>query len=465
MSAAGPGTLCFVLLCAAAPLQAQPALPTRLPALDQLPTAAREALGHAFARAQQKPHDPQAVGTLARVLHAWEQWDAAHEAYRRAQALEPAAFAWHYLDGVVLQRLARHGDAVGPLRRAVTLDPTSDAARVKLIESLFEAGLTDESRQLAETLIATPHLEPFGRFFLGRIAAASGRHDSALEHLPRAVALVPEWGAAHYALAQSYRALGRADAAREALERHARYGPAWPAVEDPVLAAIAGIREDGRAILARGLSLAARGDIPGAIAAHEDALRRDPALAQAHANLISLYGGRQEWSKAEAHYRALLTLGDVGNAHYDYGVLLGMQQRWAEAAAAYQRAIEVNPLNARAYNNLGEALERQNAPDAALEAYRGAVASDPGFQLARFNVGRLLLQTGKATEALAELTKLADATGPAAPRMLFALSVASYRAGRIADAVTWGRKARDLAVTEGQSELAAAIERDLAKVK
>jgi Flp pilus assembly protein TadD len=72
------------------------------------------------------------AGALGRVLHAWEQWDAAHQAYRRAQTLEPKAFAWHYLDGVVLQRLARHADAVPPLRLATALDPAYDAARVKL---------------------------------------------------------------------------------------------------------------------------------------------------------------------------------------------------------------------------------------------------------------------------------------------------------------------------------------------
>jgi tetratricopeptide (TPR) repeat protein len=465
MDAARRGMVWLAVLCATVALTAQSALPIRLSALDQFPPPAKDALGRAFAQAQQKPGDPQAVGALGRVLHAWEQWDAAHEAYQRAQALAPEQFAWHYLDGVVLQRLARHGEAVAPLRRALALDPAYDAARVKLVEALFEAGLTDDSRRLAQALIATPGLEPFGRFFLGRIAAASGRHDTALEQLQRAVELFPEWGAAHYALARSYRAVGQADAARDALARHARYGPAWPGIDDPLSAAIAGIREDGRAILARGIALASRGDIPGAIAAHEDALLRDPALSQAHANLISLYGGRQEWSRAEAHYRAVVALGDVGNAHYDYGVLLGMQQRWDEAVAAYRLAIGVNPLDARAHNNLAEALERQNDFDGALEEYRRAVTCDPGFQLARFNVGRLLLRAGKTDEALAELTKLADATGPAAPRMLFALSVASYRAGRTADAAAWGKKARELALAHGQPDLAAAIERDLAKLK
>ena len=42
------------------------------------------------------------------------------------------------------------------------------------------------------------------------------------------------------------------------------------------------------------------GDLAGAIDAHEAALARNPSLAQAHANLISLYGRTGQWAKAEA---------------------------------------------------------------------------------------------------------------------------------------------------------------------
>ncbi len=79
---------------------------------------------------------------------------------------------------------------------------------------------------------------PAAELGLGRIAAAEGHHEAAVAHLQRAVSLFPEWGAAHYALALSYRALGRRDDAQRALERHAQYGPRWPALEDPVLATV-----------------------------------------------------------------------------------------------------------------------------------------------------------------------------------------------------------------------------------
>ena len=246
------------------------------------------------------------------------------------------------------------------------------------------------------------------------------------------------------------------------MERHAKFGPAWPGIDDPLMAAVSSVRDDGRALLSRGIALAGRGDLPGAVAAHEAALAADPTLAQAHGNLISLYARMQQWEKAEAHYRAVVALGDVGNAHYDYGVLLGLQQKWPEAAAAYRLAIQVNPLNAPAHNNLGEALERQGQLDEALTAYRQAVTCEPEFRQARFNVGRLLLRAGRADEAIAELSRLSDSRDAAAPRVLITLAAACVRAGRKDEGLKWAALAHQLAVDQGQSELAATIARDIA---
>ena len=227
-------------LCGALPLAvlvssisaAQPAA-TQLPrvAMELFPASARDAVAQAYRDAEARPTDAQAAGTLARVLQAWEQWNAAHEAYLRAQALAPRAFEWHYLDAVVLQRLARHKEAAERLRMAVTLSDYAPA-RVKLAESLFEAGAPGESRNVYEALAREPASEPMGQFGIGRVAASEGRHDEALEHLRRAVALFPQWGAAHYALALSYRALGRRDEARQELELQAKYGPQWPALDE-----------------------------------------------------------------------------------------------------------------------------------------------------------------------------------------------------------------------------------------
>jgi tetratricopeptide (TPR) repeat protein len=463
-----PGTLAALALALTAiPASAQTTLPP-LPhlALESFPPSAREALSRVHRAAIDRADRAETVGSLAKMLHAWELWDAAHQTYARVQQLDPRAFEWHYLDAIVLQRLARHAEAAERLARALAVSPGYLPARVKLAEALLDAGTLDESKRLFVALARDPAAEPGAEVGLGRIAAAEGRHEAAVTHFERAVALFPELGAAHYALALSYRALGRRDDARRALARHEQYGPRWPAVDDPVLASVTALKDDPRALVQRGVKLADADDLAGAIAAHEAALARDPSLADAHANLISLHGRARNWAKAEEHYRAVVALGvNLGDAHYDYGVLLGLQEKWDLADEAYRRALAVNPEHAQARNNLGQVLERQRKFEEAAAAYRQAITSQPGFRLARFNLGRMLVALGRTQEAIVELQKLAEPRDAEAPRYLFALAAAHVRAGNKDEGIKWATEARRLALEFGQHELAAAIERDLALLK
>ncbi len=435
-------------------------------ALDSFPQAARHVIEPAARAAAAKPADAAAVGALGRALHAWEQWTSAHEVYARAAALAPRAFEWRYLDAVVLQRLARHADAVTRLREALSLSPDFLPARVRLAESLLESGNLDDSKSLFLALVDEPQSRPAVEVGLGRIAAAQGEHEAALAHFGRAVTLFPELGAAHYGLALSYRALGRLDEARSALALQERYGARWPALVDPVLATVTTLRDDAGAILQRGVRLADAGDLDGAIAAHEAALERDPALIQPHANLISLYGRAGNWSKAEDHYRAVVQSGSGGaEPHYDYGVLLGLQQKWDLAIDAYRQTLALNPTHAQAQNNLGQALEQQRKFADAADVYRQAVENQPGFRLARFNLARMLIALARPDDAASELEKIAEPRDAEAPRYLFALGVAHLRAGRKEQGVKWSLDAKQLALQFGQTDLAAAIDRDLASLK
>ena len=446
----------------------QPAVPPPLPTLvfDSFPQATREVLTRSYKEAAVRPNDGDAVGALARTLQAWEQWDSAHQAYARAQALAPRSFAWHYLDGIVLQRLARYAEAASQFQQALTITPDDLPARIKLAEGLLDAGSLDQSAQLFDALLRTPESAAAAELGLGRIAAARGHHEDAVAHLQRAVLLFPEWGAAHYALALSYRALGRREEAQRALALHAQFGPRWPALADPVLATVTSLRDDANTNLQRGVKLADAGDLPGAIAANEAALALDPSIAQAHSNLIGLYGRTRDWQKAEAHYRAVVALGsNLADAHYDYGVLLGLQERWEDAADAYRKAIAVNPRHAGAHNNLGQVLERQQKVDAAAAEYRQSVDAQPTFRLARFNLGRMLIALSRPADAIVELEKLTEPRDADAPRYLFALATAHVRAGHREEGIKWATDAKQLAAAHGQAELAAAIERELARLR
>jgi tetratricopeptide (TPR) repeat protein len=434
--------------------------------IDQFPAAARTAVSKTYEEALARPSDAAAVGALGRVLHAWEQWEGAHQAYSRAQALAPKAFEWAYLDAVVLQRLARPAEAVARLERALAVSPGYLPARVRLAEARLDAGDLDRSRREFEALVGEPQAEPAARMGLGRIAAAQGRHADAVTEFERAVTLFPELGAGYYALARSYRSLGRLADAERALEQHGRYGARWPRIDDDVLKSVTGMRDDPRALLTRGIALAESGDLEGAIAAHEAAVKGDPSLARAHVNLTNLYGRARNWPKAEEHYQKAVVLGgDLGDAHYDYGVILGLQEKWDLAEATYRRALEVNPLHAPSHNNLGQLLERRGDLEAAAAEYRRARDAQPTFRLARFNLGRMLLALGRPDEAIAEFSALQQPRDAETPRYLFGLATAHVRAGHREEGLKWAVEARQLALTYGQRELADAIEREMGKLK
>jgi len=456
-------TVLLLLSLATGSQAGQPPLPQL--SIESYPAAARDAIARAYRDAAAKPADAAAAGTLGRTLQAWEQWDAAAAAYARAEALAPRASEWAYLHALVLQRLARPADAAAELKTALAADPDYLPARLKLAEALLDAGDLDESARLF-TALTDPACEPAVQFGLGRIAAARGQHDDAIRRFARAIALFPEFGAAYYAAARSYRALGRPDDAKTALEKHTAYGARWPALDDPVADTVTALRDDPAALVKRGLAKADRGDLAGAIAALEAALTRDPAFAQAHANLISLYGRAGDPAKAEAHYKALVALGEnLADAHYDYGVLLGMQERWTEAEDAYRRTLALNPLHAQAHNNLGQILERRNRVEDATAEYQRAVDSQPSLRVARFNLGRMLIGRRRYDEAIAALEPLSEPRDAETPRYLFALATAHIHAGHRADGVRIATEARDLATRFGDTALASAIDRELAKIR
>ncbi len=434
--------------------------------LEAYPAEIRQDLARPYAEARAHPRDATAIGSLARVLQAWEQWEMAHTMYTRAISIAPASFEWHYLDACVLERLARPHDAVAHLREAVKIRPDYLAARVRLADTLLSAGELSESRTIFTALAREPEAEPLGLFGLGRILAAEGKHEEAVQTIQRALTLFPEWGAAQYSLALSLRTLGRRNEAEQALQRHVEYGTRWPAVSDPVLSAVSELRNDSAARFRRARKLADEGDVNGAIAEFEAVLADDKSSALAHSSLVKLYGRTGNWPKAEEHYRAAVVLGSgLAELHYDYGVLLGLQQKWDEAQAAYRRAIAINPNYPEAHNNLGQILERNRQFDQALEEYRSAVLDRPTFRLARLNVGRMLIGLGRPDEAIAELQKITQPRDAEAPRYLFALSTAYIRAGRKDEGVRWATDARQLALQYGDTALAAAIERDLATIR
>ncbi len=435
-----PRGLAFVLgliaTMAVAPARqsAAPALPEL--AMDRFPAEARASIEAAYREAVGRADDGAAAGRLGMVLQAWEQWDTALTVYRRAQGLAPQTFDWWYLAGVIEARLGRAADAARSFERASALRADYLPARLKLAEALFDSGDLVGSRRIYEGLAGAgaggaSAAGPAAHYGWGRILAAQGDQPGAIAQFQEACRLFPEFGAAHYALALAYRGVGRMEEAQREMALQQRYLNAWPGVDDPVAAQIAPLRDDARAHMERGIAAWKAANLDDAIKEHEEAVRLQPSLAQAHANLIILYGQRGDAAAAERHYRTVVSLNsNLGDAHYNYGVLLMDTRRYQDAVDAFNKALAVTPT----------------------------------FRAARFNLGRTLIALGRLDEAIAAFEQVQSPEDADTPRYRYALAAAHLRAGHREQGTRLALEAKALAQQYGQSSLVASIDRDLASI-
>ena len=456
----GPLWLALVILGVAGEAPPLPAL-----ALAQFPDGVRERIAAADSRARQVPPSASAAGELGMLLHAYDQLSSAASAYERARALDPSAFEWSYLGGLVRLRSGQPGDAVPRLREAVERRPESLAARVRLGEALAASGETEAARRLYLELVQRYPDAPQARYGMGRVEGASGNKAAAAEQYLAATQLYPAYGAAHYALGLVLRDLGRREDAERHLQIYRQHLMEAPPLADPALERVLGMKQGGDAVLAEAVRRRDAGDVEGSIREHLRALELDPTLAKAHANLMALYGQGQEWALVDAHYQKAVSLAPgLVEAHYNHALALQQQKRTAEAEAALGRVLELSPHHALAQNALGAIYELAGKPEQAADMYRRAAANQADFRAARFNLGRVLVDLGRPGDAAREFAQLLAPEDEQSALYLYALAVAEARAGDRQAALGHAQGAIRKAQERGQRELvelASGFEREL----
>ena len=103
------------------------------------------------------------------------------------------------------------------------------------------------------------------------------------------------------------------------------------------------------------------------------------------------------------------------------------------AVPLHQKAIDLEPGLASAYNNLGNALRELRMPAAAVAVLEGAVAINPVYAAAYVNLGSAASANGMPDMAIASHT-FASRLAPADPTVLNNLGAALQEAGRLAEA-------------------------------
>lgn len=215
---------------------------------------------------------------------------------------------------------------------------------------------------------------------------------TAVANLENAVALAPEWAAAHAKLARAYH---------------------W----------IASNYEELRPEF-----------YPKSKTAALRALELDPNEAQAHASLgFVLFNHEWDWKGAERSIQRALEL-DPNSHQWIYALFLFTVGRYDESATHYQRAEERNPLSPILKRQLAQAYScagRHDEAIAELEELQARLGDSPDWLRADF--GEEYLAKSMYPEAIAALES-AVAVSDSNPWFVASLAHGYARAGRVGDA-------------------------------
>jgi Tfp pilus assembly protein PilF len=72
-------------------------------------------------------------------------------------------------------------------------------------------------------------------------------------------------------------------------------------------------------------------------------------------------------------------------AQVEFGIAVAVKGLWAEAIYRWEKAVEIDPTYAAAFNDLAVAYERQGQLDKAKKAYDRAIELDPKNTLIKQN--------------------------------------------------------------------------------
>src|ERR1700724_3261711 len=80
--------------------------------------------------------------------------------------------------------------------------------------------------------------------------------------------------------------------------------------------------------------------------------------------------------------------------YYQQGVQSLRQEQWKAAVSSFEEALKLDPHRADAENGLGAALGKLGDRQGSQAAFRRAVAIDPGFAEAHYNLALWLREAG-----------------------------------------------------------------------
>jgi spermidine synthase len=332
---------------------------------------------HALEALQRHPQDVKALGKLGYIAWNEQQYDEAIRHFQHVLAIEPHNAAAYIHLGVNYAAQGAYEASIAAYREAARLNPEY-------------AALVEQSIDLVQHLQRAKErpADPDVHLQLGKIYAADGRSDRAIEEFEKVVELAPSLAQGFLNLARNYEVEERYTEALEA------YGQALGLEPDNALARNNYEKLAIKTALDSGQTTRIR-------LGEGSALEVDPHSDATYYHLGLRYLRNHEPEAAvDALKQAVRLRPEHATAYLFLGLAYASQEASAEAEAAYHRAIELAPDDAQAYNYLGLVYQRQRRYHEAIQAYRQAIAKAPDYALAYANLAATYEATGELEQAL-----------------------------------------------------------------
>ncbi len=168
-----------------------------------------------------------------------------------------------------------------------------------------------------------------------------------------------------------------------------------------------------------GLAHSMRGRLDESVKAYQKCLEANPQFTEARNNLGTVYQEMNQLDKAEGEFRkalADLTYQNRELPYFNLARLYVLQNRLDEALDNVQKAIQIKPRLAMAYNLRAQIFEKQNNLGEAVSSYEAAVKIVPEEVLFNYNLAVAYFKNGDYAQSKQVFLKIQGKVTDAATR-------------------------------------------------
>ena len=378
------------------------------------------------------PEEPGLALNLALALYSSGSFAMAIEQLDRFLEARPDhAPAW-LLAGMSYQKLDQPANAVRPLRRAVTLDPANNTARLELADALLRSDQPDRASREFSLLASQDRENP--KAWLGLGLSYTELSGTAAADLERTA---PDSAYYQLLLARSAQAQGRYRAAFAHYRAAETIDATAPGIHESIAEVYekSGHREWARAELAK-RTAAGPCELRQLECSFESgAFDQILETSEESATPEALYWRARAFAeKAKQAHKQLLALPPSSATYYLAGTIEDLAGNPRDAANAWQKAVELEPGNRSLRISLLRALRSAGFHEESIRAAKDLLQRQPDSAPGRFYFGDALLQLGRVDEAI-PLLEDAVRLSNGDTSMRATLSTAYLSAGRGSEAI------------------------------